>query len=65
MSRSPVKHTGRLYGGEPELQNIPVRTEEGRGIRVALLSAEPPSVTAMDYAELELRVLAQQAGDGT
>lgn len=63
--KQDVAATGRLSSQDPNLQNIPVRTEEGRKIRSAFLPAEGWELMTADYSQIELRVLAHFSGDET
>jgi len=55
--------TGRLSSSDPNLQNIPIRTEVGREIRRAFVPRDGWQLMAADYAQIELRILASMSGD--
>jgi DNA polymerase-1 len=58
-----VAATGRLSSSEPNLQNIPARTDQGKQIRQAFLPAEGWTLLTADYSQVELRLLAEFCGD--
>jgi len=55
--------TGRLASSDPNLQNIPVRTEEGRRIRTAFIAPPEHCIVSADYSQIELRIMAHLSGD--
>jgi DNA polymerase-1 len=58
-----VAATGRLSSTDPNLQNIPIRTPEGRRIRQAFVSPDGTRLLAADYSQIELRIMAHLSGD--
>ena len=58
-----VTATSRLSSSDPNLQNIPIRTEQGRRVRTAFIPDDGNKMVAIDYSQIELRIMAHLSED--